>query len=177
VIAIRAVKPLLDAQVGAMRAAGSIEPGSLIGSDGRDNERVIVHPFAHRISVPPRFGIFGEFPAVGPDHAPDLGELVQDDYVLGSLKDLSRPEFIKVFARKSLGIAISEYGIVVLPGENASGSVAWLGELQHFQPQRSVGRLVLRLSIIRICPRTEWLDSGGVPRVPNSGNVVPRGRG
>jgi hypothetical protein len=177
VIAIRAVEPLLDAQVGAMRAAGSIEPGPLVGPNGLDDKRVIIHPLAHRISIPSRFGIFGEFPAVGPDDAPDFGELVQDDHVLGPLKDLSRPEFIKVFARKSLGITEGEYGIIVVPGENASGSIAWLGELQHFQPQRSVGRLVFRLAVIRECPRAEWLDSARVPSVPNPGNVVPRGGG
>jgi hypothetical protein len=88
-IAIRAVEPLLDAQVGAMRAAGSIEPGSLVGSDGRDNERVIIRPLAHRISEPPRFGILGEFPAVGPDDAPDFVVLIQDSYLLWRLKDLS----------------------------------------------------------------------------------------
>src|SRR6267378_1974407 len=60
----------------------------------------------------------------------------------------------------------------VLPGENASSSVARLRALQRFQAQRSVGQLMYRLAVIRCRLRAEYLVSAHARWVPNSGNVT-----
>ena len=87
---IDAVKLLLHAQIAAMRTACTIDPGFFIRPYRLHDKRVIIHPLSYRISEPPRFGIIGEFPAIGPNEPPDLVELVQEDHALGRLKDLSR---------------------------------------------------------------------------------------
>jgi hypothetical protein len=110
-VAIQTVKPLLHAQVGAMRTACTIQPGSFIHSLSLDDKCVIIHPFAHGIAEPPRFGILGKFPAVGPDDAPDFAVGVKNDHGIGPLKNLSRSEFMEVVARESLGIT-GKNGIV-----------------------------------------------------------------
>src|ERR1700674_4620939 len=121
-----------------MRPACSIDPCSLIDPRGLHDERVIVLPLPHRVAEPPGLGIFGEYSPVRPNDAPDLAELVQEDHALGRLKDLSGSEFVEVFARHPLGIAV-DYWIVCLRGENGPISAGRLGAVQRFPSQRSIG--------------------------------------
>jgi len=58
-IVIEAVKFFLYAQVGAMRAAGAIDSGSLIRSRGLHHKRVVILPLSDRVAEPPWFGFFG----------------------------------------------------------------------------------------------------------------------
>ena len=76
-IMIHAVESLFYAQVSAMRTANMIDPGSFIRPCGLDHKGVIIHPLAHRISVPTRFRVFWSFPSVGPDYPPYFAELVE----------------------------------------------------------------------------------------------------
>src|ERR1700684_730062 len=119
-----------------MWTAGAIDPGPVIQARGLHDERVIIHPFAHRIAVPPRFGFLGKLAPVGPDDPPDFAERIEDENLLGSLKDLGGPHFIKVFARHSLWIA-SYHRIICIPGKNGSKPIARLVLVQGVAPLTS----------------------------------------
>src|SRR6266705_4567690 len=96
---VHAVESLLHAQIAAMRTASSVDPCSFIDPRCLHDKRVIILPLTHRVAVPPWFWIFGEFSPVRPNDAPNFAELVQEEHALGCLKDLSRSEFVEIFAR------------------------------------------------------------------------------
>src|SRR4029077_2381615 len=70
IVMVHAMKALLDPQILAMRTTGVIEPASGIQTDRLDHERVVIHPFSDGVSVPPRLGVFGEFPPIRPNDSP-----------------------------------------------------------------------------------------------------------
>jgi len=69
VVMVDPVKRFLHLQSIAVRAAGMIEPASRIQPDGLDHERVVIHPFADGVAVPPRLRVLGEFSPIRPDDA------------------------------------------------------------------------------------------------------------
>src|SRR5437879_7062900 len=73
-----------------MGTTNKIKPGSFIHPQGLDDQRVVIHPFADRISKPPGFWIFGEFSTVGPDDPPYPVKFIQNDHRHGRLKNLDR---------------------------------------------------------------------------------------
>src|SRR5207237_6208622 len=75
IVAVGAVEALLDVHGIARWVAGFIEPDFFraFAADGVYDERVVVRPLAHRITVIARLGnIFGELAAIDPDGAPSL---------------------------------------------------------------------------------------------------------
>src|SRR6266853_3130005 len=135
---VHAVKSLLHEKIAAVRATCPIDPCSFIDPRGLHDERVIILPFPHRVAEPPWFGIFGEISPIRPYDSPYLAKLVQHYHANGRLKDLSRSQFVEVFARHPLGIAV-EYWIICVRRENASNSTGRLRVVQRFPPQRRVG--------------------------------------
>src|SRR5207247_1277596 len=69
------------------------------------------------VAPPPRLvKYFRKRPAIGPDRAPLLVELVQDDHVLGRLDNPARPEVMEDDAGEALRIA---------PGHRIVGQRGW----------------------------------------------------
>src|SRR6266511_4351003 len=95
-VAIGALVFFPDTHRVAVRTAGIIEPRSVVESARLGDKRVVVHPAPDGIAPPPWLvKLFGKLPAVGPDRAPFLVELVQDHHVLGRLDDPARSEIMK----------------------------------------------------------------------------------
>src|SRR6266851_4421059 len=172
---VHAVESLFHVQIAAVRTAGSVEPGSLIRPRGLHHEGIIILPLPYRVAVPTWVGIFWEFSSVCPDDPPHPVKLVQHYHADGCLKDLSRPEFVKVFAGHSLGFT-GKYGIICPRGENASGSTARFRAAQRFLRQGSIGWLMLRLAVFghgtcsEYAEYSDWIVSWFW--FPNSRNVM-----
>ena len=75
-VVVRAVKSLLDAQIGTVWTPSPVDPGPFVGTRRLYDKRVIVHPFTDRISEPSRFRILGQISAVRPDRAPNFPKFV-----------------------------------------------------------------------------------------------------
>src|SRR5207244_36561 len=101
VVGVHSVVRFHYAQSVAVGTPRIVEPGSVIKSEGLGDERVVINPFADRVTPPPLFwwgstfgrppwlfGILGQFPPVRPDDAPFLIELIQDHNLVRSLYDL-----------------------------------------------------------------------------------------
>src|SRR5579863_589352 len=161
-----------------MRTAAFVEPGSVIGSRGLRNKRVIIHPFAHRVTVPPRFRIFGEFSPIGPDDPPYLRIFVQDHHLYRGLEDLSGSELVEILARHSLGIAVDDRRVINHTRNILSGSISRPIVFHLFERQRRVRQLMFGLAVFRHIPRTLSLDSVALASGwgPCSGYVAARSR-
>ena len=112
---VDAVKALFYFQFAAVRTPGIIEPGPFVHADRLNHKRVVVHPFAHRISIPSRFGVLGEFSSVGPNRAPGAKHLIQHHDLVRSLGDFDDLELIKLDAREARRVAdvqriVTQYG-------------------------------------------------------------------
>src|SRR5258705_9174161 len=95
-VAIGALVFLPDAHRIAVRTAGIVEPRSVVEPVGLRGKRVVIHPAADGIAPPPWFiHLFGNLPAVGPDRAPLLVELVENHHIFGRLDDPARPEIVE----------------------------------------------------------------------------------
>src|SRR5260370_11267957 len=165
---------LHDSQFVAVRTPSPIDPRSVIQPNGLDDKRVIIHPFANRIAVPPGLGIFGKLAAVGPDDPPNLAERVHDQNLQRRLNDLRRPHLVEVLAGHTLGIA-GYHRIVCLGRQNAPDRVARLVLAQGFLPRWSVRQPMLRPAVFRHGLRAELPDSA-VAWVPRSRQVMARCR-
>src|SRR5258708_40065486 len=109
--------PFLHAHRIAVRAAGVIQPGSVVHPNRLRPERAAVYPLAYRVAPPPWVGVFGKRAPVRPDDAPFLVELIQDEHLVRSMNDLARSEIMKNDSRKPLGIA-DVHGIIHKGGGN-----------------------------------------------------------
>src|SRR5579864_8179572 len=98
---VDAVESLFDAQSVAMRATSVIKPSSLICAIRLHNKSRVVHPLARRVAVPCGIGIFGKLPAIGPHYPPMVVSRIQDDYLLGRLKQLDGVQSMKIVTRKA----------------------------------------------------------------------------
>src|ERR1700722_15470028 len=76
---VHAVPRFRHFQLVAMWPANIIDPGSFIQPNRVDNQSIVVHPFANRISVPAGLqDLFRELSPVRPDVSPYLVILVND---------------------------------------------------------------------------------------------------
>src|SRR5690348_4066015 len=179
---VHAVEPLLDAQSVAMRAAGVIKPGSLIGSIGLHNESRVVHPLPRRIAVPCGIGIFGKLAAIGPDHAPVFVTRVQDDHLEGRLKYLHGRQTMKIVTGEAVWIA-HFYRIIGLRSRDRVHSKYRLMAVISLQSLFGVGRFMVRVAIGRHGGDSEYPQDSAESKLvyavhlPYPGHVMPRGRG
>src|SRR5258705_4439741 len=177
-VAVRSLVFFPHAHRVAVRTTGVIEPRPVVESSRLGDERIVIRPAADGIAPPPRFvELFGKLPAVGPDRAPFLVELVQNHDVLRRLDDPARSEIVKNDAREALRIA---------PRHRIVGQRGW----HHRHPERrlvgqkrcpafsGVRQLVLRLSIGGHLLRAIRVDAGSSARgwLPDAGNI-PAWRG
>src|SRR5580704_5148493 len=95
----------LHHQLIAMRATGMIDPCFGIQSRRLYYEGIIIDPFAHRIPVITWIRILRKCPSIGPDDAVIAVERTENNYLLGSLKQIDGPEFPKVHVWESQRIA------------------------------------------------------------------------
>src|SRR4029077_7400611 len=119
-----------------------------------------------RIAVPPGLRILGELPAVGPDDPPYFAKGVHEVHLLRRLHDLSRSQFVEIFAGHPLGIA-SYYRIVCVRRENGPKAIAWFTAVQRLLPQRSIRQAMFRPAVFRHGLRAKLADPA-VARVPDS---------
>src|ERR1051326_5076512 len=91
VVRVNSTIALLEAHLVAVRTAEMIEPGSVVITNGLDDER-ISFPFADRVSPPCRIRILGEFAAIRPDGAPYVMELHVLQHPVWSLNELKGPQ-------------------------------------------------------------------------------------
>src|SRR5437879_13600836 len=130
----------LDVQIAAVRATDIIQPGPFIHAHGVNHKRVIVHPLANRIPVPPRFGIFGKFSPVRPDDAPIVVELIQEKHLVLGLSELDYPEFKKLHARETLWVT-EVHRVIYLPRGDCSDARSRFIGSESFFPESCVGRM------------------------------------
>src|SRR4029077_2367306 len=98
---VHALESLLDVHGITRRTPRLIEPDLFIShySDGVDDERRIVHPFADRIAVIARLrNFFGEITRINPDVAPSLFEFIQNHHAPLVLHDLCVPHLVEIGA-------------------------------------------------------------------------------
>src|SRR6185295_7087811 len=90
----------------AVWTAGVIKPCPGIEAGRLRNKRIVIHPAPHGIAPPAwLLNVLRQLPAIGPDGAPLLIELVEDDNVFGCLNDPACSEIMKNDSWKTLWVA------------------------------------------------------------------------
>src|SRR5579883_807202 len=168
------MEALLDAKCITVGPARAVNPGLVIDAAGIDDKRVVVFPFAYRVSEPLRRGIFGEVASVSPNDSPDAPVFIKNHNAGGRLQNLCGPQFVEIFPRNSLRIA-GDHGVVGVSWQDAAHPVAGLGEIQRGQSCGGVGRPVLRFAILGHGRRSQGLDASAA-WIPDAEDIVFRGR-
>ena len=114
-----------------------IEPASWIHPDRLHHERVVVHPFANRVPVPPRVRVFGEFSPIRPDGAPIAVPLIQVNHLVGGLHELDGPQFKKLHAREPHRITLVQWIIGKRGGDLSYARSRGLIGFECRQPQQA----------------------------------------
>src|ERR1700730_7707013 len=130
--------PVALGQMGllAARISVGIGPILVVKANRIENESVAL-PFANRVAQITWVGIFGEWPPVGPDGAPDMLLLEKHEHPSGNLNDLKWIRMIEDFWRT---IWITFQGWAVLLARDRLGTHQWSCGIEPGLPPRSQRR-------------------------------------
>src|SRR5665213_2139238 len=137
------MEALLDAHILAVWATRFIEPRAAIHANRLRHKRGIVFPFTDRIAEPSRLRIPRKRPPVGPDLAPEVFVLIQDERLRLFVEDVRIPQFVQIDARHALRIAVDHGRVVYQRRRVLVDSIAGPISFHLFERRRSVGGLVL----------------------------------
>src|SRR2546427_4241853 len=154
---------LQDAHVFAKGHSPFIPPKAWVQSGSLDNEGVALPP-ADGISVKPGAGIFGHFPSIRPDFAPNPGPFKKLDDVSRCMNELKRSG-VNQRAKKARHVRVTKR-IVSCRGKAGSGSLSRLARFEFGLSFWREWELFLR-------PFTDWITVGpAAPLQPNSAQIM-----
>src|SRR4029077_7513830 len=125
-----------------------------IHANGLSDECVVVFPFADRIAQPSRLWILRERAPVGPDLAPQMLVLIQDERLRLFVEDVRVPQFVKIHTRHALRIAVDDGWVIYQRGRVLVDSVAGPIIFHLLARRGGVWRLVLSVRRRAVRART-----------------------